>query len=96
VDDDRQFLYALAAGAVITGLLFWLAFWHGRILLAIVWGLTLFFLTWGRYGGLRQWQDLHRQGTRHKIQQYEAFVVLVALFFVATCVILEIKGVLPK
>jgi len=36
------------AGAAISGLLFWLGFWHGRILLAIAIGLTVCVLRWFR------------------------------------------------
>ena len=96
MDDNRQFLYALAAGTAISGLLFWLAFWHGRILLAIAWGLTVFFLAWNRYGGLKEWEHLQHHGTRHQLHRYEAIVLATVLIFVTTCVVLEIKGLLPK
>ncbi len=94
--DDRQFLYSLAAGAVISILLFWLAFWHGRILLAAAWGLTVSVLCWFRYGGAREWERLQHHGTRRQVRHYQAVVLIVILLFVALAVIAEMQGVLPK
>ena len=96
VDDNRHFLFALAAGGAISGLLFWLAFWHGRILLAIACGLTLSLMFWFRYGGAREWDRLQNHGTHRQIRQYQTTVLLLVLIVVALCVIFEIKGVLPK
>lgn len=96
MDDDRQFLYALAAGAAISGLLFWLTFWHGRILLAIVWGLVLSVLCLGRYGMWRELEYLQHHGTPRKIRYFEIKVAVMTLILVGLCVILEIQGVLPK
>ena len=96
MDDNRQFLYALTAGTAISGLLFWLAFWHGRILLAIFLGLTLSLMSWFRYGGAGEWDRLQHHGTHRQIRRYQATVLLLVLTVVALCVILEIKGALPK
>lgn len=96
MDDDRQFLYALAAGAAISGLLFWLAFWHGRILLAIAWGITVSVLCLGRYGAWTEWEHLQHHGTPHKIRYFEVKVIVVTLIMIAFSVICEIEGVLPK
>jgi len=93
--DDHHFLFALAVGGAISGLLFWLAFWHGRILLAIACGLTLSLMGWFR-GGAREWDRLQHHGTHRQIRQYQATVLLLVLTVVALCVFLEIKGALPK
>jgi len=87
VEDDRRFLYALAAGTAISGLLFWLAFWHGRILLGIAWGLTVCVLVWFRFGqGPRQWEHLRRHGTRREILEFKIFVAAVALGIIALAI----------
>lgn len=86
VDGDRQFTYALTAGAAISGLLFWLTFWHWQILEAIVVGLTIFGWYWLRFRGREEWNHIHRRGTRRQIRQYEATVVLLAVFLVVLCV----------
>jgi len=96
VGDNRQFLYALAAGTAISGLLFWLAFWHGRILLAIACGLILSLMYWFRYGGAREWDRLQHHGTHRQIRQYQAAILVLVLIMVALCVMLEIQGALPK
>src|SRR6266568_141479 len=42
-DDNRRFLYALAAGWTIAGFLLWLTFWQALVLKGISLGLVLFF-----------------------------------------------------
>ncbi len=96
MDDNRQFFYAMAAGTAISGLLFWLAFWHGRILEAIAWGVTVSALCWFRYGGPRQWDHLHHHGTHWQIRAFQAFVVLMTLGLVALAVVVELEGLAPR
>jgi len=60
VEDNRRFLYAMIVGCGVSGLLFWLTFWHGRVLLGIAWGLTVCALILGRYRAPRYWDRLRR------------------------------------
>jgi hypothetical protein len=96
VDGDRQFIYALTAGAAISGLIFWLTFWHEQVLGAIATALTLFALYWFRYGGPKEWNQIHRHGTRHQIRLYEATVVFLAAFLIALCLFFASHGVFDK
>jgi uncharacterized membrane protein len=92
VDDDRRLLYAMTAGFAVSGLLFWLAFWHGRVLLGIAWGLTVCVLLLSRFGGLSYWKQLQRHGTRREIQQFKVTLVILALVVVAVSVGLAVEG----
>ena len=94
VDDDRRFLYAVTAGCAVSGLLFWLTFWHGRVLLGTAWGLAVCALFWFRYSGPTYWNRLQRHGTRREIQQFKATLVVFALVVVAVSVVLVVKGLL--
>ena len=94
MDDDRRFLYSLTAGCAVSGLLFWLAFWHGRVLLGTAWGLVACVLLWFRYRGPSYWERLKHHGTRREIQQFKATVVVFALVVVAVAVVLAVEGLL--
>jgi hypothetical protein len=94
VDDDRRFLYALTTGCAVSGLLFWLAFWHGHVLLGTAWGLAACGLLWFRYRGPSYWDRLKRHGTRREIWQFKATLVVFALVVVAVAVVLAVEGVL--
>ena len=95
MDDNRQFMLALTLGYIASGMVFWLAFWHGRVLLAVAWGLMAFVLCWFRYGGPQQWNKVLRNGTRHEILRFKAIVVFMALLLTAFCIVLAMKGQLP-
>jgi hypothetical protein len=94
VDDDRRFLYALTAGCAVSGLLFWLAFWHGRVLLGTAWGLAVCVLLWFRYRGPSYWDRLKQHGTRREIQRFKATFVVFALVVVVVAVVLTVEGLL--
>jgi hypothetical protein len=94
VDDDRRFLYALSGGCAVSGLLFWLTFWHGRVLLGIAWGLTATALVLGRYGAPRYWERLRRHGTPREIAQFKITLLVLTLIVVVTSVVLTLEGVL--
>ena len=94
MDNDRTFLYALTAGCAVSGLLFWLAFWHGRVLLGIAWGLTASALLLGRYRAPKYWERLRRRGTPREIKQFKVTVFVLSLVMVAISVILAVGGVL--
>jgi D-alanyl-lipoteichoic acid acyltransferase DltB (MBOAT superfamily) len=94
VDDDRRFLYALTAGCAVSGLLFWLAFWHGRVLLGTAWGLTVCVLLRFRYGGPSYRGRLRQHGTRREIRQFKATFVVFALVVVGVAVFLTVEGLL--
>ena len=82
MNDDRRFLYSLAVGFSISALVFWLAFWHGRMLAAIASGLIASVLIWFRYGGLRQWERIHRHGSPKEIRRFEILFAITTLFLV--------------
>jgi hypothetical protein len=94
VDDDRRLLYAMTAGFAVSGLLFWLAFWHGSVLLGVAWGLTACVLLWFRYRGPTHWDRLQRHGTRREIRQFKTFLAVFALSIVALSVVLAVRGML--
>ena len=94
MDDDRRFLYALTAGCTVSGLLFWLAFWHGRVLLGTAWGLAMCALLRFRYRGPSYWNRLQRHGTPGEIQRFKATLVVFALLVLAASVVLAVVGVL--
>jgi len=94
VDHDRRFLYALTAGCAVSGLLFWLAFWHGRVLLGTAWGLTVCVLIWFRYRGPSYWNRLQQHGTHREIQRFKATLVVFALVVVAVEVVWAVEGLL--
>jgi len=88
VNDKRQLAYSLLAGAAISGLVFWLAFWHGRVLVGTFAGFTIVLLYWLRYNGTKQWKDVHRHGSRRAIRRYENKIVILILLVVSLCVFL--------
>jgi hypothetical protein len=94
VDDDRRLLYPMTAGFAVSGLLFWLAFWHGSVLIGVAWGLAACVLLWFRYRGPSYWNRLLRHGTRREIQQFKTFLIVFALSVVAVSVALAVKGLL--
>ena len=94
MDDDRRFLYAVTAGCAVSGLLFWLAFWHGRVLLGTAWGLAACALLWFRYRGPSYWDRLKQHGTRREIRQFKAILLIFALAVVAVAVVLAVEGLL--
>jgi hypothetical protein len=94
MDDDRRFPYALTAGCTISGLLFWLAFWHDRVLEGVVYGLAACSLLWFRYRGPTYWGRVQQHGTRREIRQFKATIVVFALIVVTVSVILAVHGVL--
>lgn len=94
MDEDRRFLYALTAGGAVSGLLLWITFWHGRVLVGTIWGLALCAFLWFRYRGPRYWNRLQRHGARREIQQFKATLVVFALLVVVLSLVLVVKGLI--
>lgn len=94
VDDDRRFLYALTAGCAVSGLLFWITFWHERVLVGTVWGLVVCALLWFRFRGPSYWNHLQRNGTHREIQLFKATLVVFVLLVVVVSVVLVVKGLI--
>lgn len=88
MDDNRHFLYSLFVGGAISGLVFWLAFWHGRVLMGIASGAVLVALYWIRFNGTKQWHQVHRRGSRREIRRYEITVTVLVAFVVGLCIFL--------
>jgi hypothetical protein len=95
MNDTRRLAYSLVAGMAISGLIFWLSFWHGRVLLGTAAGLVLVILYWVRSGGTKQWQEIHRHGTRREIRRYEITVAILVLFVIGLCIFTAIYGEVP-
>lgn len=92
--DHHRFLYALAAGSAVSGLIFWLAFWHSRLLLGAAWGVIVCLMLWFRYRGPTYWNRLERHGKPREVREFKATIFILALLVIAVSIVLAVKGLL--
>ena len=84
MDDDRRFLYTLIVGGVISGLLFWLAFWHGHALLLTAGAGSACALLFFR---------LRRHRTPRELKRFKAAMLVFGLVVIAAWAVLAVKGI---
>jgi len=94
MDDDHRFLYALAAGSAVSGLMFWLVFWHSRVLLGAAWGVIACLMLWFRYRGPSHWNRLRHHGKPRELREFKATIFVFALLVIAVSIVLSVKGLL--